>query len=283
MPLMVGAMAAAVLRPRRGPLYDTATQAFFDRITVAGYPEPDATWKAAYDKFIKSLKEGATSASDVLAQIISLNRVGAYDPDVALMNLKSSSFALSRAGGMTTDAGDWLVNKGYKGDGTAKYLEWAFADNDVSTGLWSQNSGFLLAGINGGTAYSQGVAGIASSGGGVANNVGITPRNGSGALSGRMHAGVNIANATVPTHLGISSVVRRNSTDHQSHKNGVAMGTGANASTGTSSSNLCLIRAGTNFSQFQVNWGCIAGPLTDAQIYDLHTAMAVFNADVGDV
>lgn len=136
--------------------YDVDAEAFFNRVNTMGYPAPDSV-KTFINNLVVRLKtemgvDGVTSQWNSLDVI---NLMACYNKAVAGLNIKSAT--IGNATIMTDYANSFVVNKGFKGNGTSFKMNSNFNPFDGGTYKFKNNDNSFGCYINTNTREVKGV------------------------------------------------------------------------------------------------------------------------------
>lgn len=206
--------------------YTKEARALFTQMTV----QPSEPLKELYDRFIRELLAGGVWPLLDVAWF-----VAAHDSQAATLNMKApGTFTLTAVNSPT-----FTAYRGYAGNGTTSYLNtgWDVATNGVNTVLDSASIGAYL---NAGTDTGATLSSIGSRNASV--GLILLPRSTVDAIRGRVHitANVDIAAGAITTRLGLSVLDRSASNLTTAYRNGASVGTAADVSSATASTDIYI-------------------------------------------
>lgn len=251
-----------------GPSYDPDAVAFFARMAT----DPGATRKGLYNDLFLALKTGAVSGANIYAKLDAVWLIAAHEQSTAILNLKGTSYTLTASGGM--GAGDFTTDRGFLGDGVAKWLDTGIADNAGGIN-WSQNSATFGAWVNqdnGSTTSAMGSVG--------SSNLRVLP-NAGGSATVRLHKSTNLSVGGQVNRLGFVAANRSSGTANELYRAGASIGTSATASTATAVTNLSILRATSTYANDRVGAAMVGGSLTANEHLDLYNALNAYLTAVG--
>jgi hypothetical protein len=241
----------------------------------ARFTTPMTTPRAKlYQALYASLRNGATSGTDILSKMDYFYVLGAANAQAAQRNLVQDAYNLSPVNSPT-----FTADRGYQGDGSTSYLNTGFdctsavgrkiAQDDAHRGLWLR------------TDLANG-AGVSFDFGAPSNS--YIGRNNTAA--GRMVTRANSATAVSVDSVfpgygawtrGSSTVIRRYDDGAPASGNPLS-NTSAALSAGT---DRILAMNASSFGANQVLFAHAGSTLTDAEILDLYNALNTFKTAIG--
>lgn len=252
-------------RPRVDRFYPAPALALFDRMAV----QPSTEWKQAYVSLFAAI--GPT----ILGKLDALYRKDGPTEQASKLNLLGDAYNLTGVASPT-----WTTKVGFTGNGTSNYLDTGFNPATAVGAKYAQDSACLAVHnrIEAGTS-SVGIAGFAD-----ASN-GTTIR----ARSAADNAGFRINNVTVASVAGVTdgrgvfAVDRSGGTASALYRNGVEIGTSANASVVLASHGGAfrfLSATATTFSATTIGGGYIGQSLTAPEHLQISNAFAAWDAAI---
>lgn len=224
------------------PPYDPAATAYFSRMAA----QPGPARKGQINTLIVALK-----AAGVWAKLDFLYLLAAHDAQAGRLNMVANDELAPVNSPLFT------VDRGFKGDGAAAYLESALTQSALPKA--GQNDASWLLGVR---------------------QIGETSRFVIGAISavrfafqGRAAGGVSVRNTQGAVSDDVASVpqtgrfgsTRAGATDHRVFRNGELVGTFATSSSAPSSQAILLFRGGSVYSSAEVTHYGAGASLTPAQ------------------
>lgn len=227
--------------------YLAETDALVARMTVA----PSTGRKNAIDRFIRNLKTGAISGSDIWAKIAGVYLLAAHDAQAARLNWKGASNDLTLVGAPT-----FLANRSYNGNST-NYLQGP-APNAIGA-PYTQNSAFMA------LHYGK-YASSNRSANSIRRIAGGSPTLLSGVLSRVNGSGGTAATGVIPDNL--YTAVRESSTVLKTYRSAALQRTESVTSSALDADALVICYEAAELQL--VAWG---GALTAAEVQDFNNAV----------
>jgi hypothetical protein len=248
--------------------YEAETNALLALFTV----QPDATRKGHINTLIASLKNGATSGTNIFAGLDFLHVYAAHDEQAARRNWIQDAY---HSGAINSPT--FTSDRGFAGNGTSSYLDTnfnpttasspKFTQNNASGGVWSRTAAQESVSVFGWFDNSDGFV--------------INPRNTSDQMATRANEAnsVNFANSD---GSGWFCAGRSASASTRAYKNGASVGTGSG---GSSALNNATFKTGhvtgTTYSTREVAADYAGRFLTLAEQADLYNAVRTYLLAVG--
>ncbi|QTL05755.1 hypothetical protein J5J86_10935 [Aquabacter sp. L1I39] len=260
--LGTGLMSAAYWRPRAGLL--PATTALVARMTAA----PPAGRVVAIDALVRALV-----AAGVWSRLDLLHVLAAHDTQAARLNWISSAYDLA-----AYNSPLFTAHRGFKGDGTAAYLEAAGYNPSAATLRFAQNSMTLGAWM---LTPSSAAVGLDVYGG----NSRVQRRtSGSNDLHYRANDGTSTFWPSGGALDGLMVADRADAATKALYRNGALTHSAAVASTGNSTIlRLFAAGAGSAMSDAEIAVVFAGASLTEAQHAALHAALRTYLLKVGAI
>jgi len=175
-----------------------------------------------------------------------------------------------------TNAPTFTAYKGFTGDGVTAHLDYP---NNLST-LVSQDDTtmfvYCLTNVSGGTNAGD-IGGVGSQGTSLNSRI-------SGSMGVRSNATTaDLVVLPSATSIGLSAWSRDNSANFSPYKDGVALGTTTQASTGVSSGRLGVLRQAGGYSSRQIAISGVGQSLTASQHASLYTLTNAFLTAIGAI
>lgn len=243
------------------------TNAEAETYAAAMTTEPNDTRKGVIDTLFSSLKLGATSGTNLYADRI--DRIGltaAHAEQAGRLELKTATEITP------FNSPAFQADRGFTGNGTSAYFDLGY-NPSTAGGLMTQDSAHIGVYVTANSANTSPDIGCANSllrarvRGGVNTNVRVTCGTALAALGA----------FTFPEHF---CGIRRASGTQLLFKAGASENSAANASTGMPDS-MYLLRDGTAYTDRQVMAWHFGSQLSDAEAFDLYTAINVYMVAVG--
>lgn len=251
--------------------YDADAQAYFARLGT----QPDATRKGHINTFIAGLKtDGLWTRFDVLWCPAAVD----VETD-ALLNLKSSSFTLTRVNSPT-----FTASRGFAGNGSTSYLDTGW-DGGTNGSQFSQNSAHAAVYVNATASDVEDsnrlvFGGLAGVGG---TTVG-TWRTG-GSLGNRINNSTNTSyGSTISTRLGLTTLVRTGSTATEAYRNSTSIGTGTPTSGSPATMDFTIggVNGGTTSpTDERVAFASLGASFNSTQMSNLYSRLNTFLTAIG--
>lgn len=249
--------------------YLAATSTLLARMSV----QPSATEAQRIDRLMRKLKSGPTSGTDILASMDQFHCYVMPTSQAALLNWAGSDTAA-----LSGTAPTFTANAGFATNGTSSYIDWGWApadgvnflQDDCSMGVWISKT----------TTNSTAVIGT-----GTAAVTFVQPRNASNIAVGRLNQTNGTNNTTVVSNgSGLTSIRRADSAGVFTYRQGVPFGgklTTDSVSTTRSAVDINCGRFNSGFVSATYYFDFAGGNLSDAEMLDLHNAMADYLIEVG--
>jgi hypothetical protein len=236
-------------------------------------PAPSPTVQTAYENLFDYLQ-----AQGVLAKLDVLQVYVAETTQAAAQNLVSKSYTATLSNGVFTSLA------GYAGNGTNAWIDTGFNPTTALYKKFSRDYGAFGVFIGSNSQSSKQDTGTT----GGATSTYIITRNGSNLLEGKINdnSGSPLLAATgITTSIGLSSMSRTGST-RNIYKNGVLQNSDTDASDGLPTTDLAVLRHGTNYSAktayaWYVGGGTADEPWDAADEAALNTGLRTYFAAVG--
>lgn len=255
-------MQPGVLTAILAKRYCAEARAAFAAMTV----QPSDALKVLYNTAIMGLKAAGTWAKRDLIYLLNVETAQA-----ARVNLKTpGTYDLTATGGPT-----FTAKVGYAGNGTTAYLDTGFnpatAGGQFIRDSANLTAGSLKLGTDAGLLIAQIVLGSSSY---------IYPRFTDSTTYARANSSAAVELASVTDGRAVWSINRSGASAAQLYKDGVSVGTGADASVALASSNVALFRSGTAYFNGGAWRGAAGGSLTAGEIAAENAVLAAFKAGV---
>ena len=245
-------------------LFDSDAIALFDRMTV----EPDVNRKAAISTLVTSLK-----SAGIWAKLDALYVLAAHDAQAARLNWVQDAFNLT-----PVNAPVFTVDRGYKGDGVAAYLESGFnptvgspkfSQNSNGFGAWCLSDDEAAAGV-----FTMGSTYFAIEPFGTGKTL-FYSRNASSGSDSTPHAGTP----------GLYSSSRDNASTFKMRRNGTTLETKTKASVAPSSETITILKrnGATALSTNQIASVFMSGAMSDQEAADFYAVKLDYLQAVGAV
>lgn len=246
--------------------YSAEATALFGRMTT----QPNAARKALIDAIYTAGKQDGW-----LTKLDGLWIMAAHDAQAARLNWVSTSFNLTAVASPT-----FTVDKGYKSDGAAAYLDTNFNPTTASSPKYLQDSASMFVFPYEDVAQSINDMSLIGS-----NFSLLTTRNASDQFQARSNYSAYSAMSFAATNSKVmAGWSRTTSSLTTAYRDGASVGTSPNPSAALISGNIGLLRgAGASFTTRGLAMACLGAGLTAGDVSAANTAIKSFLQTIGAV
>ncbi|MBS7703337.1 glycerophosphodiester phosphodiesterase [Chelatococcus asaccharovorans] len=263
-PMLRNFAVSPVSAPVPGAL-DPAAQLLFQAMT----DEPSAARVAAINTLIDTLRRWDLWDGNGLR---AMWMPGAHANQASRLNWKDpSQFMLT-----PFNSPNFLVDRGWKGDGATSYLGSGFFPA-TDGGSWAVDDGSIWV-----WTCEEMQESVPAVGAGTGFVGAVVPRNASGNAEGLLNRTGTTLSAATSSSIGLTGIQRRGASDERLWKNGVQIASGSAASVGRPSGEFRIGgRSPSTFAGQRVSFAAVAGSLTGKETA-LFSALNTFMQAIGN-